>query len=333
MKFYTNFLVNLSVEEYINQLEFNNIKLSCINEPTGKHFQGTDNRSFITNSQRQKRSNQNEVPLKLLIIEAKSKEVAEDFISILFSSCYIQSPGLFLSDLFNQITEITKLFYDKKFIDIIKPNFNQFPHLQQALEITKRTIDNNELVYALEKFKLSRIIYSLDIHSAHPKYGDLFKSVFIQRSTHTEQAFAIISAFSVIEELGLEVRSSSKNVRFINNATGEWNPVVLKDVQQRLKDANVDEDDTIDWIFRGNKSSIEEEIKPYFGKDSIWCEYDNVRDKTLFFPEAIHNASYLRNFIASHKFNKMTKFLNPYDVLNVQNLARQLLLRKIGILK
>jgi hypothetical protein len=86
---------------------------------------------------------------------------------------------------------------------------------------------------------------------------------------------------------------------------------------------------TFDWIFRGEKSNVENDLTPYFGIDSLWCDFgDEVRDKTLTFPEAIHNASYLRNFIASHKFNKLTQYINPYDVFNVQSLARKLFLEK-----
>jgi hypothetical protein len=79
------------------------------------------------------------------------------------------------------------------------------------------------------------------------------------------------------------------------------------------------------------QTRIENEIKPYFGYDSKWQTYgDEVRDKTLTFPEAIHNASYLRNFIAAHKFNELTQYISPYDVFNTQNLARILILRKYG---
>ncbi len=46
-------------------------------------------------------------------------------------------------------------------------------------------------------------------------------------------------------------------------------------------------------------------------------------DKQMTFPEAILYANRLRNWYSAHKFTAHTKYLNPYDVFNVQNLARQ----------
>lgn len=333
MKYYTKFLVNTQIEEFINKLNFKKIQLSSEIEPTGKNFHDIDCNGFTSYTFRQEKPKENSLQSKLLIIETEKDEFAEDFLSVLIASCYMISPELFLNNLFNELYELNDNYYNKDYIDTIKPNFNYFNGLKKALEITQYCFEKEELVYALEKFKLSRTIYSLDIHSANPKYGDLFEKEFINRSSHTEQAFAIISAFSVIEELGLEIRSSNANPRFIDNISGEWNPKVLNEIKNRLLNANISDEDNIDWIFRGNESEIEKILKPYFGVDSIWCEYENVRDKTLTFPEAIHNASYLRNFIASHKFNKLSKYINPYDVLNVQNLARQLFLKKIGFWK
>jgi len=43
----------------------------------------------------------------------------------------------------------------------------------------------------------------------------------VKHQSHTRYALAIISAFSVIEELELEVCSSSKKHRFINKNTGD----------------------------------------------------------------------------------------------------------------
>lgn len=129
------------------------------------------------------------------------------------------------------------------------------------------------------------------------------------------------------KELGLDIRSSNKKLRFTNNETGEWNSIVLSDINKRLNDSGITSDKTFDWIYRGKPTSIEKEIKPFFGFDSKWIVYgEDVRDQTLTFPEAIHNASYLRNFIAAHKFNELTQCISPYDVFNIQSLARELIL-------
>lgn len=195
-----------------------------------------------------------------------------------------------------------------------------------------KIIHDKECCYALEKYKLSLELHSFSPHSADPIYGQVFDHYDFKKQTHTRSAFAIISAFSVIEELGLEIRSSAKNPRFLNPDKGEWNPKVLDNVQSRLSNIGIDKTSTFNWIFRGEQTKVEKDFKPYFGYDSEWTEYrDNVRDKTLTFAEAIHNASYLRNFIASHKFNELTEFISPYDVFNLQCLARKLILERLGV--
>jgi hypothetical protein len=105
---------------------------------------------------------------------------------------------------------------------------------------------------------------------------------------------------------------------------GIWNPKVLSDIVERLKESNINDDLTFDWIYRGAPTRIEQEVKPFFGFDSQWVAYGkDVRDKTLTFPEAIRNVSYLRNFLTAHKLNDLTQYISPYDVFNVQSLVRQ----------
>jgi hypothetical protein len=65
-------------------------------------------------------------------------------------------------------------------------------------------------------------------HSAAPSYGQIFTNSYIDYEYHVDAAFAIVAAFSVIEELGLEVRSSRENPRFVGAAKDEWNPQVKK---------------------------------------------------------------------------------------------------------
>ncbi len=47
-------------------------------------------------------------------------------------------------------------------------------------------------------------------------------------------------------------------------------------------------------------------------------------NKQMTFPEALLYANRLMNRYSAHKFSAHTKYLNPYDVFNIQNLARQL---------
>lgn len=78
-------------------------------------------------------------------------------------------------------------------------------------------------------------------------------------------AFAIVAGFSVIEELGLEVRSSSLNPRFIGSNKSRWNPVVRQDLESRLASKGVDFEEPYRLVFRGEPTEIEKEIKPELG--------------------------------------------------------------------
>lgn len=321
--------------ELISSLNFenHNIDLELAPEPTKTFWKSSDGRveSHFTESQSQAPEKQ-PIPADELLIIAENEEVAEDVLSTIKGGILLAYPdptgqyGTMDINSFNKID--SEIYTDEAF----KGYYKRIQNVGYGCYILKEAFGNIDLQYGIEKYKLSLEINSMTPHSAHPKYGQMFDHYKFNKSYHTSGAFAIIAAFSVIEELGLEIRSSSKNHRFIDNENGEWNPTVLNDVTERLKEIGITKKDTFDWIFRGNRTEIEKDLKPYFGHDSEWTKMgEEVRDKTLTFPEAIHNASYLRNFIASHKFKELTQYISPYDIFNVQSLARNLILRKLGI--
>ncbi len=222
----------------------------------------------------------------------------------------------------------SKIYTDQAF----HSSFKRFNHVGYGCYVLNKSYGDDSIQYAIEKYKLSLEINSMTPHSANPKYGQMFDHYNVDKRYHTSGAFAIIAAFSAVEELGLEIRSSPKKHRFIDNEKGVWNPTVLNDLKERLEKIGITQENTFDWIFRGEKTEVEKDLKPYFGHDSQWTKInEEVRDKTLTFPEAIHNLSYLRNFIASHKFKELTQFISPYDIFNAQSLARNLILRTLGI--
>jgi hypothetical protein len=267
-----------------------------------------------------------------LIIETETQEIADDFISVIQSGILLAFPEASIIDSFVFAIEYSKsndwVYQGETFFSHLK----KFDDVVFGCLVTNRVLGNNQLVYALEKYKTSLHLTSFNPLSANPKYKQVFNNYSFKREYHTKAAFAIITAFSVIEELGLEIRSSQKNPRFIDNEKGEWNPDVLQNLTNRLEQNSLKADMTFDWIYRGNPTRIEQNIKPYFGYDSEWTKYgEDVRDKTLTLPEAIHNASYLRNYIAAHKFNELTQYISPYDVFNVQSLSRILIIRTLGL--
>ena len=139
-------------------------------------------------------------------------------------------------------------------------------------------------------------------------------------------AHCIISAYSVIEELGLEVRASNQKPSVLN---GKWNPIVLADLENRLKAAGIDLSDTFPWLLRVTRRKIEMKKSLPITKPASWA-YGRVRDHEVNITDAIAYASWLRSNVSSHTIKETTRRLTAYDVANVQHLARRLILESIG---
>jgi hypothetical protein len=332
-KFRTHLIINKRDSEKIKELSFADIKLQLVIEPSKCYWESVDGESTSIwyGGRDPKTIREEEIPLNELIIEAPNEDVAEDFISIMQAGMLLAFPDASIIQNFIFITEYHES-RNKLYIDNFFDHLKKFDDVAFGCLIAERTINDNQLAYAIEKYKTSIGLTSFNPDSADPSYGQVFDNFDLKRDYHTKAAFAIIAAFSIIEELGFEIRSSQKKPRFLNSDTGEWNPNVLTDIQTRLNQSNIPSETTFDWAYRGQPTRIEQQIKPYFGFESEWIKYgEKVRDKTLTIPEAIHNASYLRNFIAAHKFNELTQYISPYDVFNVQTLSRKLILNKLGL--
>lgn len=184
-------------------------------------------------------------------------------------------------------------------------------------------------VYALHKLAKSYEIEAITPRSAHPRYGQIFEKYSGEFSDHVRSSMAINLAFSAIEELNLQINSSREKPRWLDKEY-TWNPLVLMDIASRLEKAGIDPDQTVDWIVRGDETELA--IQPARDQFSAYGDGQTVRDIELSLPDAIHACSYLRNFMTAHAFGKETPRLGPYEVYNVQQVARFLALSKCGLL-
>lgn len=263
-----------------------------------------------------------------LIIVAKNDGIAENINNLIYSGRLLAYPSIydcqystFISEVSNNI--VLKEFYRKKYI---------CETMLLSCVIAKRSIER-KLVYGVEKYRFSLNLDSISPHSGNPIYGEVFYTGERSYSSHVNSGTAIFTACSIIEELGLEIRSSSKNPRFINNNT-EWNPKVRENLKKRLSDFNILENETINWITRGKLNPIYDAIKPKLdNKNSKWYNGIDIFDKELNIIDAIHYTSYIRNFFIAHRYNEVVKYFTPYDVHNIQNLARRLILAKLDLWK
>lgn len=180
-------------------------------------------------------------------------------------------------------------------------------------------------VYAVAKYTFSLSIYSVHHMDLEPWMAPhLPLSRF--PGDHVMFCHAIISAYSVVEDLKLSVIASAEKPSRIK---GEWNPEVRNDLESRLAKAGVDLGETLLWTARGPRRRIEKRRPIPDGLKAPWSAWV-VRDSEIQVIDAIAYAQWLRSAIASHGVKELTPVLSPYDVINVQHLARRLLLENLG---
>lgn len=183
--------------------------------------------------------------------------------------------------------------------------------------------------YACFKHFLSHEVFSTSIRSLDPSHWWSSKYVFNSAEFHVHAAYAIVSAYSVLEELGLEIRASQNKPSKIN---GEWNPDVKNELERRLSNAGVNLSDTILWTMRDTPTKIERFRKPRISTKAPWT-YFKVRDSEIEIIDAIDYVSWLRSKISAHRLSELSGSLSYYDVVNVQHLARRLMLEHLGFWK
>jgi hypothetical protein len=141
--------------------------------------------------------------------------------------------------------------------------------------------------------------------------------------------YAIIAFYSVLEELGLEIRASSKNPSMIN---GKWNPKVKDELEDRLTKNGIDINELFDWNLRNTPTKIEKRKKPDLLKKSPWA-FLTRRDSQINITDAIVTISWIRSKIAAHRLNDAITSISIYDASNASLLARRLLLERLGYWK
>jgi len=198
-----------------------------------------------------------------------------------------------------------------------------FPH---ACALAARASRKRVWCYSVLKYKLSLSIYSVLPIETHPDHFPFHMPVSRFPSDHIMFSYAITSAFSVIEELGFSVNASSSKPSVVK---GAWNPIVKQDLEDRLRGGRIDLAEGFLWIVRGSKRRIESKRPLPSGKRPSWAT-NATRDVIIPLIDAIAYASWLRSKVSAHTVKDTTVSLSPYDVVNVQDLARRLLLETTG---
>jgi len=199
-------------------------------------------------------------------------------------------------------------------------------HVPTACALAAKASFRRKNIYAISKYNFSITNCSIFNVNLEP-YRSSHISVSPYPDDHVRLCQAIVSGYSVLEELGFEIRASQKKQSMIK---GKWNPLVKQEIEDRLTKAGINLQETLLWTLRGPKRRIELEKVPVLLAKEEWSNGIMVRDASIELVDAIAYASWLRSYVSSHKTKDITSVVSPYDVINVQHLSRRLILECLG---
>jgi hypothetical protein len=261
-----------------------------------------------------------------VLIKAKSRVTAQHALKLILSSLTLYSGEPSLWDHQDLIAHNDIELKDLRglYRKIITERGFSTCWIPQACALAARASRSKRLVYAITKYNFSVNLYSKFVVDLEPSSEHLHISPY--PTDHVTFSHALVAAYSAIEDLGLELRASRENPSRIK---GEWNPRVRLDLEVRLKKSGIDLNETLLWTVRSSNRKIEAKRSLPMHEKSPWS-YGTVRDCNILLVDAIAYADWLRDCVASHSVKDLTKSLSPYDVINVQHLARRLILEKLG---
>lgn len=264
---------------------------------------------------------------KEVIIKASKWVTAQKALNLIRSSYTVLSGNsLFSDDEFVAFNDDEPHFDDYFTAKTHKEKYWSTANLPLACAIAARASTKKRWVYAISKYCFSASIFSVCHVDLDPSFGAVHLPVSSFPDDHIRFCYSIISAYSSIEDLGLEIRASARNPSRIN---GNWNPKVKENLEARLINGKIDLSETLLWIERGPKRKTERK-RPLNSLSRASWSYGLNRDVEVNIIDAIARADWLRDCVASHGAKELTSSLSPYDVVNVQHLSRRLILENMG---
>jgi hypothetical protein len=267
-------------------------------------------------------------PAKAVIIHAASRQRAQYAADTIHAAFCLESGE---SPIFTRTTLLPADLDSAEAEDTLQqsvtaPRNVQVGRLPLACLIAVKSSYRRAYQYALFKYLLSHHIFSTGTMDLDPSGWWPTQFVFDSAEHHVCCAYAIVLAYSVLEELSLDLRASPKNPSRIGE---EWNPRVKQELEARLKKARIDLSETVLWTLRDTPTRIERTRPPDTQSRAPWAGV-KVRDSEVALIDAIAYVSWLRSNVSAHKLRELAASLSYYDVANAQHLARRLLLEKLG---
>ncbi len=334
-RFGTFFVVPLAIEKFVNGVGVSHVwRITTADDPSERHWCDDEGQIAMVRYGGAGRRNGSTNGLRIakqIIIEGRSEEVADKVSSLIRIGTLLSYPDLLRYPNVAGTYPIAQVDHTSVTTSPLVDRFHQYESAHYGCHAAARAWKHSEVIYALEKYLFSLERDWFTPHSGDPSHRQIFPNRYREEAYHVRAAFAIVAAFSAIEELGLEPRSSKQRPRFIGAGKNRWNPGVLRDLETRLTTAGVNPDETEIWLRRGAPTQVEHEMRPKLGRSASWNKRFGVRDRELRMADAIHYVSWLRNFVAAHKFRAIASAVSPYDVHNAQGVARRLLLGRLGL--
>jgi len=264
---------------------------------------------------------------KEIIIRASKWLTAQRALNLIRSAkCLLSGDPPFSEDEFLAFNDNEPEFFDPLAKKHQKGRYWSTVNLPLACAIAAKASRKRRWVYAISKYSFSVSLFSICHVDLDPSFGAEHFPISRLPDDHIRFCYSIISAYSSIEDLGLEIRASAKNPSRI---MGQWNPKVKDDLENRLIKGNIDLSESLLWIERGPKRKTERKRPLDYLKKARWS-HGIYRDIEVNIVEAIARADWLRDCVASHGVKDLTPSLSPYDVINLQHLSRRLILENLG---
>lgn len=194
-----------------------------------------------------------------------------------------------------------------------------------AMYVAAKTTLRARRVRALAKYGLSLELWSAPFIELDPGHAPFHLPRSVHPEDHVRLAYVVVLAYAAVEELGLEVRASASKPSFIN---GAWNPVVLSELEERLRRARIDTTEPVPLLQRGPLTTIDRQ-RATKSRRTRWRPTGRVGDGDVPVVDAINDLSFLRSRVSAHA-NAAIEKLSPYDAASAQLLVRRLFLESVG---
>jgi len=169
-------------------------------------------------------------------------------------------------------------------------------------------------------------IDSIDLHPGERDASFFHTPHLMHRVWEAQSLFA---AFQVVELLDLAVKGARADRPSV--VAKKWDPGIRKDLEERLGTIGIEPTQTMSWAVRGRRKGLRPKLQDRTSESrpSRWASGD-IKDETIPFVDAINRAHWLRSNVSAHRTSNVLSKLSLLDALNVQHLARRLLMNAVS---